>query len=82
MPGRGVDHPLPSSVKVEESTAILLLPLWAFMEGYRVNISFNSGLGSFFVQAMICCEQGNTFSGLMNLENSSRAEELLRRINT
>ena len=40
-------------------------------------ISFNSCLGNFFVQAISCCEQGNTFSGLMNLENFSRDKKLL-----
>lgn len=77
LPGGGVDHPLPSSVEVKESTVILLLPLWAFMVGYGVNISFNLGLGSFFIQTMVCCKQGNTFSCLMNLENFSGTEELL-----
>jgi hypothetical protein len=77
LTGRGVDHPIPSSVKVKGSTTIALLPFWAFVAGYRVNISFTSGLGSFFVQTTICCEQGTKFSGIMNLENFSRAEELL-----
>ena len=36
-PGRGVDHPPPSSAEVRESRAILLLPTWAFAAGYRVN---------------------------------------------
>jgi len=47
------------------------------MAGYGVIISFNSCLGNFFVQAISCCEQGNTFSGLMNLENFSRDKKLL-----
>jgi hypothetical protein len=30
-PGRGVDHPPPSSTELKKSTAIYLLPLWAFV---------------------------------------------------
>jgi hypothetical protein len=40
-PGRGVDHPLPSSVKVKgKSRLIPLLPLWVFMVCCRVNFTF------------------------------------------
>jgi hypothetical protein len=39
-PGRGVDHPLPSSAKVKESRAIPLLPFWALVACSRVNFTF------------------------------------------
>ena len=39
-PGRGVDHPPPSSAEVKERV-MLLLPLWAFMAGSRVNLTFD-----------------------------------------
>jgi hypothetical protein len=38
-PGRGVDHPHPSSVKVKERVELPLLPLWAFMACSRVNFT-------------------------------------------
>jgi len=38
-PGRGVDHPPPSSAKVKESRAIPLLPLWAFVACSRANVT-------------------------------------------
>jgi hypothetical protein len=37
-PGRGVDHPPPSSAEVKER--VQLLPLWAFMACSRVNFTF------------------------------------------
>jgi hypothetical protein len=40
-PERGVDHTPTSSAKVKESTAIHLLPFWAFVVCSRVNFTFN-----------------------------------------
>ena len=37
-PGRGVDHPHPSSAEVKER--VELLPLWAFVACSRVNFTF------------------------------------------
>jgi hypothetical protein len=39
LPGHGIDHPPPSSTEVEESRAIHLLLLWAFMACSRVNFT-------------------------------------------
>jgi hypothetical protein len=40
-PGRGVNHPPPSSDKVKEREDLfLLLPLWAFMACFRTNFIF------------------------------------------
>jgi hypothetical protein len=39
-PGRGVDHPLPSSAEVKERVELYLYPLWAFVTCYRVNFTF------------------------------------------
>ena len=55
-PGRGVDHPPPSSAK--KSTAILLPPLWTFMACSRVNY-YNTILfsyGSTFFSGGSCNE--------------------------
>jgi hypothetical protein len=38
-PGRGVDHPPPSSAEVKERVE-LYLPLWAFMACCRENFTF------------------------------------------
>ena len=38
-PGRGVDHPSPSSAEVKER-AIPLLPHWTFVACYRFNFTF------------------------------------------
>ena len=46
-PGRGVDHPLPSSAKVKERVVIPLLPLWVFVACSRV--TFTSTVLSTFV---------------------------------
>ena len=41
-PGRGVDHPSPSSAEVKgNSRAILLLPLWSFVAFSRVTFNVN-----------------------------------------
>jgi hypothetical protein len=40
-PGRGVDHPPPSSAKVKEIVQLIsLLALWAFVACFRVNFTF------------------------------------------
>jgi hypothetical protein len=39
-PGRGADHPPPSSAEVEMSRAIPLLPVWVFVACYRVSFTF------------------------------------------
>jgi hypothetical protein len=39
-PGHGFDHPLLSSAEVRESTAVPLLPLWAFVACSRLNFTF------------------------------------------
>jgi hypothetical protein len=39
-PGRGVNHPPPSSAEVAKSRALPLLPLWAFVACYRVTYTF------------------------------------------
>ena len=44
-PGRGVNHPPPPGAKVKKnSTAITLLPLWAFMVCSRANSFIGTGL--------------------------------------
>jgi hypothetical protein len=40
LPGRGVDHSLPSSAEVKERVGLCLLPLWAFVASSRVNFTF------------------------------------------
>jgi len=47
-PGRGVDHPSPSSAEVKER-AIPLLPHWDFVACYRVNFTFTHCLRAFFL---------------------------------
>jgi hypothetical protein len=39
-PGRGVDHPPYLEPRLGQSTAIALLPLCAFMAGYKENLTF------------------------------------------
>jgi len=39
--GHGINHPPPSIAEVKKkSRAILLLHLWVFMPGYRINLTF------------------------------------------
>jgi hypothetical protein len=40
LPGRGVDHPLPSSAEIEGSEELYICPLWAFVACYMVNFTF------------------------------------------
>jgi hypothetical protein len=37
--GHVFNHPLPTSTKVKERVKLPLLPLWAFMEGYRMKFT-------------------------------------------
>jgi hypothetical protein len=39
-PGRGVDHPPPSSAEIEGSEELYICPLWAFVACYVVNFTF------------------------------------------
>ena len=39
-PGRGVNHPRPSSAEVKERVEITLLPLWTFMVCSMANFTF------------------------------------------
>jgi hypothetical protein len=39
-PGRGVDHPTPTSIQIKETVELYLLPLWGFVVCSRVNCSF------------------------------------------
>ena len=39
-PGRGVDHPSPSSAEVKERVVILVFPLYIFMAAYEVNCTY------------------------------------------
>jgi len=46
QPGRGIDHPPPSSGKIKERAELYLyFPLWAFMACSRVNFIFCIYLG-------------------------------------
>jgi hypothetical protein len=38
-PGRGVDHPPPSSAEVEGRVRLYIYSLWAFVACYRVNFT-------------------------------------------
>jgi len=41
-PGRGVDHPLPSSAEVKERVELYVLPsLWDFVTCYKLKFTFN-----------------------------------------
>jgi len=40
LPGRGVDHPPPSSAEIEGSEELYICPLWAFVACYMVNFTF------------------------------------------
>ena len=55
-PGRGVDHPPPSSAEVKERIAIPLLPLWAFVACYRVTFTFtfNSPISALLTSYCYC----------------------------
>jgi hypothetical protein len=44
QPGRGVDHPPPSSAKVKERVQLYLYFLQAFMACYRVNFTVPIGM--------------------------------------
>jgi hypothetical protein len=37
--GHGINHPPLTSAKVEERVMLPILPLWAFIEGYRVKFT-------------------------------------------
>jgi hypothetical protein len=39
-PGHDVNHTLPSNTEVKKSSAMPLLPFWAFMNGSRVKFAF------------------------------------------
>jgi hypothetical protein len=49
-PGRGVDHPPPSSAEVKEIVELYLFPpLWTFVACYRVTFTF-----TFTLQFLLC----------------------------
>jgi len=57
-PGRGADHPPPSSPAVrDKSIAIPLLPLWVFVVCYRVNFTFTFDMLEYF--SKICPENSS-----------------------
>jgi hypothetical protein len=58
-PGRGVDHPPPSSAEVKVRVVIPLLPLWAFMACSRVNCTFTVQALKGYVKIRQLCKRAN-----------------------
>ena len=55
QPGRGVDHPPPSSAKVKEGVQLYLTPPWAFVACSRVNFTFFIGKYREIILSDNCC---------------------------
>jgi len=51
-PGRGVDHPSPSSAEVKDRVELYLYPLWVFVACSRVTFTFTFTFDVYFVNMM------------------------------